>query len=471
LHHQSFPFDLLPLELQVEIFSHCLPLFPHFDVNEAPLLITRVCKAWRDLAYNTPKLWSTFEIEVTGSGASISLHDLSIMSTIQLWLERSKAVPLNIRVMHIPVGRIPDHRSAQILSLLVPEARRWKHVQFILPSSSLSSIQHSLPDGFPELRSLTFQMKGLWNSEPSLDLSSMRIPWHQLTALDLRVDHGNPLNLGQCLEILSQAERLAVFTATVNCVFDRQEAPSERLSLPTLRTLHLIPRGSGHVGMVPMSDSPEACVVKFLQLLSLPVIHTLRIEWLVLSNRATSQWPTTHSDFLSFLHEVSPTIRALDFAYLPVTEVELIECLSQVPELTDLDLRFSLIDFEHDPITENLFTACTLPSPSFSDETRQDRGLERHNLPTSTSSSMPKTPLLPDLESWNIQCHGRGYTHIGLLSMLTSRLNVKHKINSNAALKSFHLLSMNSVPQTLQRRVQTWGNEGFDISIDSLIIR
>lgn len=474
LHHQSFPFDLLPLELQVEIFSHCLPLFPHFDIDEAPLLITRVCKAWRDLAYNTPKLWSTFEIEITGSGTSTPFHDLSIMSTIQLWLERSKAVPLNVRVMHVPVGRIPDPRSAQILSLLVPEARRWKHVQFTLPSSSISSIQNVLPDGFPELRSLTLQMKGLWNSEPSFDLSSMRIPWHQLTSLDLRLEHGSLLDLEQCLEILSQAERLAAFTATVNCVFDHPETLSEGLSLPTLQTLHLIPRGGGHVGVGPMNDSPEACLVKFLKLLSLPAIRTLHIEWLLLSNGPTSPWPKTHLDFLSFLNEVSPTIRALSIAYLPVTEIELMECLSQVPELADLDLRFSLSDLEHDPITENLLTACTLPSTSFvSDSTGQNQDSEDHTTTTTTSSSMHTTPLLPALESWNIQCHGKRYTHTGLLSMLSSRWGVKHThgTNSHTRLKSFHLLSMNSVPQALQRCVQTWGNEGFDISIDSLIIR
>jgi len=183
LHNQSFPFDLLPLELQVEIFSYCLPLFPHFDVDDAPLLIARVCKPSRDLIYNTPELWSTFEIEITGSGRSVSLHNLSITRTVHLWLKRSKAVPLNVQVIDIPVGRIPDHRSAQILTLLVPEACRWKSIHFILPSSSISSIQDCLPDCFPELQSLTLQMKGLWGSGSNLNLLSMHIPWHQLTNL------------------------------------------------------------------------------------------------------------------------------------------------------------------------------------------------------------------------------------------------------------------------------------------------
>jgi hypothetical protein len=317
-------------------------------------------------------------------------------------------------------------------------------------------------------------MKGLWSSEPSFDLSSMHIPWHQLTGLDLRLEHGSLLDLEQCLEILSQAERLAAFTATVNCVFDRQETSSERLSLPTLQTLHLIPRGGGHVGVVPAISSPEACLVNFLRLLSFPALRTLRIEWLILSNGSTSPWPTTHLDFLSFLHEVSPTIRSLSFAYLPVTEIELMECLSQVPELADLDLRFSLSDFEHDPITENLFTACTLPSTSFVlDDTRHSRSSECHTSTASTSSSMHTTPLLPALESWNVQCHGRRYTHTGLLSMIASRSrwSVKQGNSSHTRIKSFHLLSMNSVPQALQKRVQMWGDEGLDISIDSLIIR
>jgi len=467
---------MLPLELQVEIFSHCLPPFAHFDIDEAPLLIARISKAWRDLVYNTPKLWSTFEIEITGSGPgiSVSLHNLSITRTIRLWLKRSKAAPLNVRVIHVPVGRIPDHRSAQILALLVPEARRWKHVEFILPSSSISSIQDSLPDGFPELRSLTLQMKGFWGSDPSLDLFSMHIPWQQLTSLSLQLEHGNLLNLDQCLDILSHANRLAEFTASVNCVFDsdRRDARSEGLSLPTLQTLHLIIQGSGDVRGVPASDRPEGCLVKFLKLLSLSAIYTLHIGWFAHSDEANLSWSTNHSDFLSFLHGVSPTIRSLSFAYLPVTETELIDCLSRVPKLIHLDLRFSLSDFEHDPITDNLWTASILPSSTYDlDDTRPTEGSGHQMTMAPTSIAIPATPLLPVLESWNMHCHGKRYSHTSLLSMLDSRLNIRHGTELPTRLKSFHLLSMNSVPQAVQKCIQTWSNEGVDILIDSLIIR
>jgi len=352
----------------------------------------------------------------------------------------------------------------------VPEARRWRHVQFMLPSSSISSIQDSFPEGFPELRSLTLQMKGLWGSDPSLDISSMHIPWHQLTSLDLQLEHGNLLNLDQCLDILSHANRLAEFTASVNCAFDsgRREALRRSFTPDITGTASHHPRRRGYQ-RAPASDRPEGCLVKFLKLLSLPAVHTLRIGWLALPNAATSSWSTTHSDFLSFLHGVSPTIRTLSFAYLPVTETELMDCLSQVPKLTYLDLRFSLSDFEHDPITGNLWTASIFPSSTFDlDDTKQ---IGDHMTTTSTSIPIPTTPLLPVLESWNTQCHGKRYSHTSLLSMLESRLNIRRGTELCTKLKSFHLLSMNPVPQAAQKRVQTWSNEGLDILIDSLIIR
>jgi hypothetical protein len=49
-------FDRLPVELHVEIFSHCLSPFPTLNVKEAPLLIALVCKAWKELVYNTPAI-------------------------------------------------------------------------------------------------------------------------------------------------------------------------------------------------------------------------------------------------------------------------------------------------------------------------------------------------------------------------------------------------------------------------------
>ncbi|KZT18879.1 hypothetical protein NEOLEDRAFT_1079122, partial [Neolentinus lepideus HHB14362 ss-1] len=53
--------ESIPIELLSKIFIHCLRVetdrFLRPNPREAPLLLIRVCKTWRDCAVNTPQLW------------------------------------------------------------------------------------------------------------------------------------------------------------------------------------------------------------------------------------------------------------------------------------------------------------------------------------------------------------------------------------------------------------------------------
>ena len=56
------PARTLPTELLAEIFTLCLSENWHdrrFDVRQAPLLLSNICKRWREIALSTPFLWST----------------------------------------------------------------------------------------------------------------------------------------------------------------------------------------------------------------------------------------------------------------------------------------------------------------------------------------------------------------------------------------------------------------------------
>ncbi|KAJ7982993.1 hypothetical protein DFH06DRAFT_904033, partial [Mycena polygramma] len=63
----------LPVEVNSEIFIHCLPSGPEgFDSikydrmkprsRNAPLLLLQICRTWRDIALGTPRLWSTVKL-------------------------------------------------------------------------------------------------------------------------------------------------------------------------------------------------------------------------------------------------------------------------------------------------------------------------------------------------------------------------------------------------------------------------
>ncbi|KAJ7682180.1 hypothetical protein DFH06DRAFT_971243, partial [Mycena polygramma] len=55
----TFPVMTLPAEIIAEICFHCLPdndwWYPFHSV-------TGVCRAWRDIAFATPRLWSTLDV-------------------------------------------------------------------------------------------------------------------------------------------------------------------------------------------------------------------------------------------------------------------------------------------------------------------------------------------------------------------------------------------------------------------------
>ncbi|KAG1806169.1 uncharacterized protein BJ212DRAFT_1201535, partial [Suillus subaureus] len=52
-----------PTEVLSQIFSHCLPQIPKLDRLQlpskltAPMLLTRICRQWREVAVGTPNLW------------------------------------------------------------------------------------------------------------------------------------------------------------------------------------------------------------------------------------------------------------------------------------------------------------------------------------------------------------------------------------------------------------------------------
>ncbi|KAI9459606.1 hypothetical protein HD554DRAFT_1996563, partial [Boletus coccyginus] len=53
------PCLISPVELLAHVFIECLPPETYLkpDIDSAPLLLTRVCRRWRDVALRTTQLW------------------------------------------------------------------------------------------------------------------------------------------------------------------------------------------------------------------------------------------------------------------------------------------------------------------------------------------------------------------------------------------------------------------------------
>jgi hypothetical protein len=345
-----------------------------------------------------------------------------------------------------------DDRSTQVLGVLVSQARRWRSAHFTLPAASIAQLQRFPQNSFPALRSLMLNVTGVRfpPSNPPLNIFAMNIPWRQLTGLDLQLESSNLPTLDEAFDILSKTVNLKRGILKLDCTWNRRDVQRRKLSLPTLETFQLILQDASTA-----SDRPEACMVQFLNLLHLPKLRTLCLGWLASSNM--SSW--SHAGFLAFLQALAGTLHELTMSYFPIAENELLECLSQVPQLTHLDLRFALHEGAMDPITNRLLLACTLASSA---------------VPAGIACNTPahtEIPLLPRLEHVNLECHGALYSNSALLNFIRSRWEFGNNSEGQRALKYFRLLSMKPVPSEVEKHVKVWHKEGLKIDIQTLVVR
>jgi hypothetical protein len=101
LRYTLAPIRKLPDYVLSEIFISCLS--PDHDavmsIRAIPLLFTRVCRYWRDLALSTVSLWSSIHIVLDSNSdqASRCISPLKFDKIIQ-WLDRSGSCPLSITI-------------------------------------------------------------------------------------------------------------------------------------------------------------------------------------------------------------------------------------------------------------------------------------------------------------------------------------------------------------------------------------
>jgi hypothetical protein len=413
-------------------------------------LLCRVCTSWKTLVQSTPKLWSSFGVDVPAFDPTGESYNIGLLRTMETWLSRSKKYPLSVRICHDPIGRIPDTRTTKLLAALVPHAHRWRDIHLLIPNSTIAPLQNSLPppEGFPALRSLTLDMRALWASHAPLDVRALGIPWGQLTDLHLRLDNNHLLTLDHCIDILAESVNLARCTLNADCTFHLQSSRSEKVFLHSLQSLRLIlQRGEQRFNNgLRLTETPETCVIAFLEQLQFHRLHTLEIEWLVQWEDDNRHWSEIHSRFISLLESLNPQLKTLSLAYLPLSETEILDSLATLPNLTNLGLRFSLADRDHDPISDDFLHALTIQP----------------------GNSSPH--LLQHLESLQIQCDGGRCTTSTLLNLIQSRWTTPSPMDL-AKFKAFTFVSLKPVGSYVRQRVKSWGDAGLAIIIDGVEVR
>ncbi|KAF6752390.1 hypothetical protein DFP72DRAFT_904769 [Ephemerocybe angulata] len=234
------PIRRMPLEILHAIFRHCLPTEHNAVMNPvaAPLLLTHVCRQWRDLAIGMPLLWSSLHIPIphypsvssclAGSGFTRISTDKKNLTeeqravvksvhlawkakikerkaTIEEWLKRAAGSSLSISFVQWDSRRDPGPSSfrssskdsseretvKEIVALVLSSAAAKSIVtQFLsVPAKDTPNIQYIRPaEDVEEVSAVPTVM-----SAPSLRTLSLRVvqdditklsaPWANLTSL------------------------------------------------------------------------------------------------------------------------------------------------------------------------------------------------------------------------------------------------------------------------------------------------
>ncbi|KIY71841.1 hypothetical protein CYLTODRAFT_468446 [Cylindrobasidium torrendii FP15055 ss-10] len=125
------PWTDLPLDLWREIFIQALPTSgEQARIDDAPLVLLRVCRDWKKLALETPRLWATINVEIYAGRVRPPLCQIST------WLKRSLEAPLHISINQTMQWGIDESNAVRVIELFAPHISRWSTAMFALPTAS-----------------------------------------------------------------------------------------------------------------------------------------------------------------------------------------------------------------------------------------------------------------------------------------------------------------------------------------------
>ncbi|KAJ7707471.1 hypothetical protein B0H17DRAFT_1174521 [Mycena rosella] len=342
----AFPVLTLPMEVTSEIFVHCLPgasAIPR--TTDAPLLLARICRQWRDIALSLPQLWSTFTFYADSPRSQARDH------LINCWLSRSRHHSLSICLYDGYMEPEDDTAVAQgseyeravaisesiqaCLELVGKHSSRLRDLQLRLMPSELQNPSISFPEGgFPLLEHLaigrwaashadfTLARINLFGTAPRLrsvemvldsqghiDIRLFSIPWAQLTKFT-----GTLFWPEECFFVLRQCPAL------VDCTF--AECTSEDTAVPPPPLPPIIALKSLKVGTT-------YSLFTVFGALTLPRLETLSAELGV-----------GHISLVTQLVARSGcTLRHFKFTWtVDGNETQFFDCLQHMPALSSLEL-------------------------------------------------------------------------------------------------------------------------------------
>ncbi|KAJ7024275.1 hypothetical protein C8F04DRAFT_1239732 [Mycena alexandri] len=324
LNHGHFRFGpitpraTLPPEILGEIFICCLEKDASYPINpdpdEPPLLLTRICRRWREVTLSTPALWNSLSLDF-----DLMLKNETSVVMYEKWLLRAQNTLFSLSLTDLDERAVPLGPVASLLRTIVGMSQRWQNITLDLG---------------PDAVEFLFPIEGTF---PLLEQLAVSVPWYQLTSL--RVDD---IDLLWCLDILRDSSNLLEASVEIRC----DPAVLPNIIIKHFHLQHLA-FGVSLLGSLEDKSIP----MPILECLKIPDLKSLALEFLDWSE---DNHTGPIAPFVSFLSRSSVRLHTLALSCMPALIDDLLQCLQTIPSLVQLRLRPILNILNLDPLFSKL---------------------------------------------------------------------------------------------------------------------
>ncbi|KAJ7883801.1 hypothetical protein B0H13DRAFT_1721188 [Mycena leptocephala] len=331
----TYPVLSLPFDITSEIFVQCLPpvsnsepIFHFPQKLPAALLLSQICRTWRDIAFKTPRIWAQFSISSFNWPKDHALGPRRVTE----WVERAGSAPLSFILDRYESGWTPSPPTPAVHLPLFPFSAQWRNVDLRLPYADVSGDEfHSaLFRKLPNLHTLAIKTEmgvipgdpviSAFQHAPSLRAAflvntppaQILLPWAQLTQFT-----GHWFEGTDCLHVLRAAPSLVECTFTTS---GREGIPIKTALLPPHRHLEILSLTRGTV------------CLDLLCTLTLPALKELEFNN---SGDGYRNEPELHAPFIEFLARSRPSLRRLSMVH---AYQRLVHCFPFLHALTTLEM-------------------------------------------------------------------------------------------------------------------------------------
>ncbi|KII84432.1 hypothetical protein PLICRDRAFT_365336 [Plicaturopsis crispa FD-325 SS-3] len=322
----------MPPEVLGEIFAFSLPAGRWIEpkIDEAPLLLCRVCRRWRNIAISTPSLWSSISITVAEH------HSKPQLPLIQTWLSRSGHRPLSFSIYAPANAEI----AGAILEVYMPHIARWSAVALeLLNSESMPRIPYG---GAVALDTLDIQFGDIFSSliyvaevggqltnlfgrappirdmiirgHPALWNYLIAVEWQRLEELEVESE----LSLSQYIHLLRRCPHL------VECTFHVGDSTGSPLPPHNMITPHL-----RHIEILSYSS-----LASLFDILTLPALESIILRFPTVPIEEAPTW--CQGPFIACLQRSACKLTHFTLKSARISDADFLECLRHMPLLETL---------------------------------------------------------------------------------------------------------------------------------------